>query len=118
MWIADLTGQECYFGGFCVDAFPGGEAGCVCVCAGAPPEIEGSSIVLREPKNRKRMITASPSRIPSTIPIARSRIRAVVQLTPSSSRQLATKADSAAATSASSSSGVIACSISLRDSPA
>ena len=66
-----------------------------------------------------------PSTMPSAIPIARSptlgkrpRILSVAQLTPSSRRQFARKADSAAATTASASSALIASSISRRASSA
>src|SRR5882757_4276525 len=70
--IADLTGRECYLGGFGFDTFAGGAAGCACVWVVAPPESEGSSIVFRDPRKRKSTITARPSTIPRTIPIKRS----------------------------------------------
>jgi hypothetical protein len=45
----------------------------VCVAVWVPPsEIDGSSIVFREPRKRKSRITAIPSARPSAIPIARS----------------------------------------------
>jgi hypothetical protein len=71
--IADLMGQKAYWPYFSLDTFAGGVAGCVWVCVWvAPPESEGASIVLRDPRKRKSRMTAMPSRIPRMIPIVRS----------------------------------------------